>query len=130
MRGAALLGLASCAALSISAWAGDAVLAPGILNFHQVNDHIYRGAQPTEQGWRGLAEMGIKTVVDLRPCIEHSCKDEQHSVEAAGMQYLNMPLSGVHAPSNDAITKLLCLLDGTSGPVSALPPRERIAPAR
>ena len=40
--------------------------APGIGNFHQVDARIYRGAQPTEQGFQYLAKVGVKTVIDLR----------------------------------------------------------------
>jgi hypothetical protein len=38
----------------------------GVPNFHQVSERIYRGAQPTTEGFQELAKMGIKTVVDLR----------------------------------------------------------------
>jgi len=71
--------------------------APGVPNFHQVNERIYRGAQPKGEGWDCLAKLGVKTVVDLRRESEHSCKAEQRAVEAAGMHYVNVPLSGAHA---------------------------------
>jgi hypothetical protein len=38
----------------------------GIPNFHPVNDHIYRGGQPADAAWRSLANLGVRTVVDLR----------------------------------------------------------------
>ena len=47
-----------------SAYAGPSV--PGIGNFHQVDNHVYRGAQPTDAGFEYLAKIGVKTVVDLR----------------------------------------------------------------
>ena len=39
---------------------------PGIENFDQVDAHVYRGAQPTDEGFRYLAKLGVKTIIDLR----------------------------------------------------------------
>ena len=39
---------------------------PGVPNFYKVCDTLYRGAQPTEQGFQNLAKLGIKTIVNLR----------------------------------------------------------------
>ncbi|MBL4890133.1 MAG: dual specificity protein phosphatase family protein [Candidatus Lindowbacteria bacterium] len=51
----------------------------GIDNLHKVNDSLYRGAQPTEEGFRQLKKMGIKTIVNLRGF--HSDKDEIGDVD-------------------------------------------------
>jgi tyrosine-protein phosphatase SIW14 len=91
--------------------------APGVPNFHQVSARIYRGAQPQDQGWNSLAKLGVKTVIDLRPESEHSTKAEKQAVEAAGMHYVNVPLSGVHAPPDKAMSKVLGLLDDSASPV-------------
>jgi uncharacterized protein (TIGR01244 family) len=88
----------------------------GVPNFHQVNDHLYRGAQPTEAGFQNLAKLGIKTVIDLREPGDRS-QTEEKTVTAAGMHYIHVPLNGYHAPSNDQITKLLAMLNGEPGPV-------------
>ena len=117
MRGMALLLLAGNAALSVPVWAAAALAAPGVSNFHQVNARIYRGAQPNAEGYDSLAKLGIKTVIDLRPGSEHSCKDEKKAVEAAGMRYVNVPLNGEHAPPDDKILKVLGLLSDSTGPV-------------
>jgi len=92
IRGVLLLTLASHAVQSISLWAADGA-APGVPKFHQVNERIYRGAQPRGEGWDSLAKLGVKTVIDLRPESEHSCKAEKLAVEAAGMHYVNVPFS-------------------------------------
>ena len=86
-------------------------------NFHQVNDHVYRGAQPPTQGFAELARLGVKTVIDLRESGSRS-ESEKKSVEAAGMHYLSFPLAGYGAPAEEIVTKLLVLFDDTSaGPV-------------
>src|SRR3954452_24286096 len=77
------------------------VEAPGLPNFHQVNDHVYRGGQPLAEGWPALAKMGIKTVIDLRRIDEHSTDEEAKAVRAANMKYLNFPMRGVFAPSDE-----------------------------
>jgi len=104
------------AALSISAWSAGAT-AQGIPNFHQVNDRIYRGAQPSAAGWESLAKLGVKTVIDLRAESEHSSKAEKLAVEAAGMRYVSVPFSDIWAPSNKQVSKVLNLVDDSAGPV-------------
>src|SRR5271168_116159 len=94
------------------------IQAAGIPNFHQVNDHLYRGGQPAGAAWPSLAKLGVKTVIDLRPATEHSLDQEEKAVEAAGMRYINQPLSGVAAPTSESILKILTLLDSSAdGPV-------------
>jgi tyrosine-protein phosphatase SIW14 len=87
------------------------VSVPGIPNFHQVNDHVFRGGQPTAEAWPGLARLGVKTVIDLRREDEHSTAAEGQAVAAAGMNYFNVPMKGVVAPTNEQIAKVLELLN-------------------
>src|ERR1700683_4376765 len=86
----------------LRAGAADLLDAPGVPNFHQVDDHIYRGAHPTLEGFKSLARIGIRTVVDLRGGRELG-GDEQTIVEAAGIHYVHVPLAGLAAPSDDQI---------------------------
>ncbi len=81
---------------------------PEIRNMHAVNDHIYRGAQPTPEGFKALAKMGIKTVIDLRdsPVL---AEDEKRLVESLGMQYISVPMR-MRAPTDDEIGKVLAVL--------------------
>lgn len=88
----------------------------GVPNFHQVDDHLYRGAQPTAAGFQNLAKLGIKTVIDLREPGDRS-RTEEEAVAAAGMHYIHVPLNGYHAPSSDQIAKLLNMLNEDSGPI-------------
>ena len=60
---------------------------PGVENFARMNARLYRGAQPTEEGFRRLREMGIKTVIDFRS--NHSTRKQ---VEAAGLVPVEIPL--------------------------------------
>ena len=61
-----------------------------IKNFGQMDERFYRGAQPKEGDYRSLAELGVKTVIDLRD----DAKDYgRPAVEALGMRYVNIPMS-------------------------------------
>jgi tyrosine-protein phosphatase SIW14 len=87
-------------------------------NFQKVDEHVYRGAQPTNGGFKDLAERGIKTVVDLREIGEHSQADEQKAVTDLGMLYVSIPMQGMTTPKDKQIAAVLALLnDATSGPV-------------
>jgi protein tyrosine/serine phosphatase len=91
--------------------------APGIGNFDQVDEHVYRGAQPTEQGFAYLAKLGVKTILDLRED-DARTTGERRMVIASGMQYVNVPMTGLTPPTAEEITKILALLeDPTNGPV-------------
>jgi uncharacterized protein (TIGR01244 family) len=83
----------------------------GVPNFHQTNEHVLRGGQPTADAWPGLAKLGVKTVIDLRRTDEHSTTEEAQAVTAAGMKYVNVPMQGVVAPSDDQVKRVLALLN-------------------
>jgi uncharacterized protein (TIGR01244 family) len=102
-------------AMVLPAFAGTAV--PGIHNFYKVDEHVYRGAQPTEEGIHYLAKLGIKTVIDLREPGERA-RNEEAAVTGAGMKYINVPMTGLTAPTESETARLLGILeDATTGPV-------------
>ncbi|MEJ2255086.1 MAG: tyrosine-protein phosphatase [Nitrospirota bacterium] len=61
---------------------------PGLKNVGRVAPNIYRGAQPERAGYETLRKMGIRTVINLR-----TTKSEKDEVEAAGMRYVEIPMS-------------------------------------
>ena len=85
-----------------------------IKNFGQMDERFYRGAQPKEDDYKSLAELGVKTVIDLR----NDAKDyAQHAVESLGMRYVNIPMSDKHYPREDQIEAFLKLAnDPETGP--------------
>jgi uncharacterized protein (TIGR01244 family) len=88
--------------------------APGVPNFREVNEHLYRGAQPSPEGFKSLAKLGIKTIIDLRGGGPRSAAEEK-IVKAAGMRYISIPMRGLEAPSDEEIWKALGILDDSSG---------------
>lgn len=100
---------------TLPALAGSSV--PGIHNFYQVDNHVYRGAQPTNEGLSYLAKIGIKTILDLREPGDRSTAEER-AVTALGMQYVSVPMGGLTPPTEAQISKILALLeDKNTGPV-------------
>ena len=82
-----------------------------IKNFGQMDDRFYRGAQPSEEDYKQLAAIGIKTVIDLR---EDPTDYEKRDAEAAGMRYVNLPMSDKEYPPAATIDQFLKLVDEPS----------------
>lgn len=90
---------------------------PGISikNFGQMTDTLYRGGQPSQSDYKALADMGIKTVIDLRNDYESYARS---AAEAAGLKYYNIPMNGVSAPSDSDVAQFLKIVnDPASGKV-------------
>jgi tyrosine-protein phosphatase SIW14 len=111
MRHQSIRNLLLTFALALPVFAGTST--PGIENFHQVNSHVFRGAQPSEEGFRYLANLGVKTVVDLRESDTRSRTEEQQ-VTAAGMKYINVPMTGLTPPTQAEIASILAILENDS----------------
>ncbi|HJS24432.1 MAG TPA: dual specificity protein phosphatase family protein [Pyrinomonadaceae bacterium] len=79
-----------------------------IKNFGQMDDRFYRGARPDEEDYKALAEIGIKTIIDLT---DNSREYEQPAVEAAGLRYVNIPMVDKSYPSIDQVNEFLKVVD-------------------
>jgi tyrosine-protein phosphatase SIW14 len=86
-------------------------------DLQRIDDNVYRGRQPGKTDFPELAQMGIKTVLDLRGGMIHEPK-ERKLVEAAGMHYVGVRLSGIWPPKPQQMAEILALLeDPALGPV-------------
>ena len=79
---------------------------PGIniSNFGQMDEQFYRGARPKERDFQALAALGIHTIIDLT---DNSREKEQPAAEAAGLQYVNIPLVDKSYPSAEQVNAFL-----------------------
>jgi protein tyrosine/serine phosphatase len=82
-----------------------------IKNFGQMDDRFFRGAQPKQDDYKQLAALGIKTIIDLT---DDPKSYEKPSAEAAGLQYVNIPMSDTHYPESAKIDQFLKLVDDPS----------------
>jgi protein tyrosine/serine phosphatase len=105
---AALLALTVNLLVVAAAKAKTAAAFPNIKikNFGQMDDRFYRGGQPDQGDYKDLAALGIKTIIDLR---DDPTRYEKSAAEAAGMRYVNIPMSDKSRPRDDQIEEFLKL---------------------
>lgn len=79
---------------------------PGVKigNFGQMDERYYRGAQPLPDDYQSLKNLGVNTVVDLR---NDPTDYEKTAVEALGMRYINIPMSGWKSPKDRDVQAFL-----------------------
>jgi protein tyrosine/serine phosphatase len=109
------LTVLAAAALCVAADRGRPE-AHGIKNFGQVNDHLYRGAEPDSIAIKNLQNLGVKTIIDLRTPHE-LWKREPEKAADAGMTYTNVPLNGIGRPTDEQVDHILDLIEASPGPV-------------
>lgn len=83
---------------------------PGVVNFAKVSPVLWRGAQPTEEGFRNLERSGVKTVIDLR----HDSDDHEDFTLLGGtnLKYLHIPMRAWY-PDQAQLIILMKVLERT-----------------
>jgi tyrosine-protein phosphatase SIW14 len=86
---------------------------PGLTNVGRVSPGIFRGAQPKPEGYATLKAMGVRTVINLR-----TRHEGRKAVEAAGMRYVEIPMSFLKNVDPAAVRKALSVMtDPANQPV-------------
>jgi hypothetical protein len=75
-----------------SAAAQQAAADVPIARFHQVDEHLYRGAQPTELGLTRLHQLGVRTILNIRDDGDAAVESERRIVESLGMRFVHIPI--------------------------------------
>jgi tyrosine-protein phosphatase SIW14 len=83
----------------------------GIGNFAQITPSLFRGAQPSHEGFQALAKMGVNIVVDARG---NRTDSEGKEIGGLGMQYVAIPWH-CPSPNDDVIARFLNLLQENPG---------------
>jgi protein tyrosine phosphatase (PTP) superfamily phosphohydrolase (DUF442 family) len=83
----------------------------GVPKLGEVSPTLYRGAQPTRQGFHELAKMGVTIVVDLRV---RGLEGERKQVTKLGMRFVEMPWMCFH-PNDTDMARFLKLLRDNRG---------------
>jgi protein tyrosine/serine phosphatase len=97
----ALLALVTILSLAaVSAAQQNSTKNVSIKNFGQMDDRFYRGAQPKETEFKELAQLGIRTIIDLRDDPESY---EKPMVESLGMTYVHIPMIAKKYPTQEAL---------------------------
>ncbi len=101
------------AVLPESARISERILAlPGLRNVGRVSPTVYRGAQPSAEGYATLKMMGIRTVINIRK------KSGKDAVENAGLESVEIPVNSFGSLDNDTIKKIITVIaDPSKQPV-------------
>lgn len=85
---------------------------PGIENFAKISEAIWRGAQPTAQGFVELEKLGGKTVVSFRH--DH---DDGPLLKGTKLKYVRIPSHAFRASEENLVTFLKIVEDQANWPV-------------
>ena len=78
----------------------------GISNAGNVDNILFRGAQPQLAAFQRLKSLGVSIVVDLHNTgVEQSAEHE--AVEALGMRYVSLPASKIYGPTDEQVAQFL-----------------------
>ena len=94
-----------------TSWARPLALE-GVPNLNQVSERLYRGGQPEAQGFRALADLGVKTIINLRAF--HSDRDE---LTALPLQYYHISIPGWDVADEHVVAFLKLLRAAPEGPI-------------
>ena len=103
--------LAIAAAASAQTAQSDKLSIVKIKNFGQMDERFYRGAQPKQEDYKALAAIGVQTIIDLRNDPQDYAKE---AAEAAGLKYINIPMSDKKRPEDEQIDKFLSIINDPS----------------
>jgi tyrosine-protein phosphatase SIW14 len=103
------LGLA-VTLFTISTTANTPITTDEVPNFHQVNERLYRGGQPTPGSLKRLAEIGVKTVINIRMSDEQ-IETEEAEARAAGLQYFSFPLKQFSRPKEEQMARIMAVIN-------------------
>ena len=88
---------------------GEKLRIAGIHNAGEINDLLYRGAQPGHAGLRELKKLGITTIVDLRRDDPQKADWERRESAVLGMRFVYIPVGGWDPPSDEQVAEFLGL---------------------
>jgi protein tyrosine/serine phosphatase len=101
--------------LGVNAFAAEtAAPVAHVSNFGVVNEHLFRGAEPSVVGLSELGTAGVKLVIDLREA-GAATQFEKQQAEKLGMKYTNVPFQPLSAPTSAQIQRVLDLLEHNQG---------------
>jgi len=114
---AVTLSVLSSAIVTAPSFASISKRLENLPRYQVVDTALVRGAQPSEQGLKLLKDGGVKTVINLRN--NHTTvKDEEIVAKQLGLNYVSIPLDGIHKPSAAAIKQFLSVVqDHAAQPV-------------
>ena len=99
-------GKSLCATGTIAAQLAQRRELHGVPNFGEVTSTLFRGGQPSRDGFDELKKLGVQIVVNLR---DDNADTERSLVTTAGLQYVTIPWNCRH-PANELAARFLEVL--------------------
>ena len=84
---------------------------PGLPNLHRQSAVLYRGAQPTAEGWKELEALGVKSVLSLRGF------HDDHPPEGCALRFEHIESHTLHPEDEDVVRFLRFVADPAHQPV-------------
>ncbi|MDQ3642269.1 MAG: dual specificity protein phosphatase family protein [Actinomycetota bacterium] len=114
----AFLVVGNLTILAASFWARETTsttpsTVDGVDNLRAVDDRLWRGAAPTTEGYRNLAQAGVTTVVDLRA--EDGLEGDGHTVRELGMNLVRIPMRDGQVPTAEEVDAFLMATRSAGG---------------
>jgi protein tyrosine/serine phosphatase len=85
---------------------------PGVPNFAAVSPGLWRGAQPTEDGFRQLQVRGVRTIVNLR-----ASHDDEKKMAGLGLRYYRLRSRQWNPETEDVVRAMKIILSPEYQPV-------------
>lgn len=85
---------------------------PGVENFAKVSDALWRGAQPSSEGFKAMEGMGLKTVISFRH--DH---DDLPLLKGTKLKYLRIPSFAFYPTEEHLLTFLKVMENPDNWPV-------------
>jgi protein tyrosine phosphatase (PTP) superfamily phosphohydrolase (DUF442 family) len=110
-----LMLLGASAALQVAGPEGERpVEAAGIDHLRVVDERLWRGGAPTQEGYEALAANGVTTIVDLRAAATPAELDAPRQL---GFEVFHLPVHDGQTPSSSLVQRLVDIVDNSEGRV-------------
>lgn len=87
-----------------------------IANFHLVSPGVFRGGRPEEVGVKALAQLGVKTILNLDNDT-NAVRIESEIAKSIHIKMISMPMSSFWAPKDKQVDQILSALNDAERPV-------------
>jgi protein tyrosine/serine phosphatase len=88
------------------------VKTPSLKNLYKLTDTLYRGEQPSKEGFRELHDLGIRSVVNLR--LLHS---DRSKLKGSPLHYIHIPCGAWDPDEDEIVAFLKAAVDPANHPV-------------
>jgi protein tyrosine phosphatase (PTP) superfamily phosphohydrolase (DUF442 family) len=87
----------------------------GVRKLYNVDDRLWRGAQPGTEGFRSLAESGVTAVIDLRP--NPDARKVDRELRALGVESIHLPVTDGQPPLPSQVREVVGIVNRSQGRV-------------